>query len=150
MTIVEAMRCGLPVVSTDCPHGPGEIIRDGVDGRLVPVGDSQALADALCELIEDEPRRHRMAAAAVHSAARFSPEPIAHRYQELFTRLTGTRAQRNGERLRTSIRAGRARIRRRSSSLALLRVGRGAPARPRTSTEGRGADERPMAAHGTH
>ncbi|CAM5587576.1 hypothetical protein SMICM304S_06395 [Streptomyces microflavus] len=38
MTIVEAMSSGLPVVATACPHGPAEIIEDGVDGRLVAVG----------------------------------------------------------------------------------------------------------------
>ncbi|SCF84592.1 Glycosyl transferases group 1 [Streptomyces sp. Ncost-T6T-2b] len=60
MTIVEAMRGGLPVVATDCPHGPAEIIEDGVDGRLVPVGDPDAIAAALLQLIEDDGLRHRM------------------------------------------------------------------------------------------
>lgn len=101
MTIVEAMRCGVPVVSTDCPLGPAEIIRDGVDGRLVPVGDRAALAEALIDLIDDEDRRRRMAAAALANAARFDPEPVTRRYERLFAELAGTR----GERARTRLRA---------------------------------------------
>ncbi|ORT60126.1 glycosyltransferase family 4 protein [Streptomyces sp. CB03238] len=87
MTIVEAMRCGLPVVSTDCPHGPGEIIEDGVDGRLVPVGDVDAIADALLALIQDDELRHRTGQAALAASQRFDPVRIAERHEALFTEL---------------------------------------------------------------
>ncbi|GGY01344.1 glycosyltransferase family 4 protein [Streptomyces minutiscleroticus] len=88
MTIVEAMRCGLPVVSTDCPHGPGEIIDNGVDGRLVEVGNVEAIAGGLLELINDDALRHRMAVRALQDSARFDPARIAERYESLFSGLS--------------------------------------------------------------
>ncbi|MEU8891753.1 glycosyltransferase family 4 protein [Streptomyces sp. NPDC048442] len=87
MTIVEAMRCGLPVVSTDCPHGPREIIRDGVDGRLVPMGDADAVARALLALMEDDALRKRMGRAALENSARFDPGQIAERHAALYSDL---------------------------------------------------------------
>uniref|UniRef100_A0AAU2VBM5 D-inositol 3-phosphate glycosyltransferase n=1 Tax=Streptomyces sp. NBC_00003 TaxID=2903608 RepID=A0AAU2VBM5_9ACTN len=87
MTIVEAMRCGLPVVSTDCPQGPREIINDGVDGRLVETGNADAVAAALLELIQDDGLRHRMAKAALESSERFDPARIAERHEAIFDEL---------------------------------------------------------------
>ncbi|MGA5496501.1 glycosyltransferase family 4 protein [Streptomyces cinereoruber] len=87
MTIVEAMRCGLPVVSTDCPNGPREIIEDGVDGRLVPVDDVAAVAGALRELIEDDELRAKTARAALAASERFDPARIAARHEALWTDL---------------------------------------------------------------
>ncbi|CAL9285426.1 D-inositol-3-phosphate glycosyltransferase [Streptomyces sp. SudanB25_2051] len=87
MTIVEAMRCGLPVVSTDCPHGPREIIEDGVDGRLVPVGDADAVAEALLALIQDDELRRRYGRAALEAAGRFDPARIAERHEALWAEL---------------------------------------------------------------
>ncbi|MFI1969524.1 glycosyl transferase family 1 [Streptomyces cinnamoneus] len=91
MTIVEAMGCGVPVVATDCPHGPGEIITDGEDGLLVPVGDSDAIAKGLLKLIEDDELRRTMGAAARESAQRYAPERIADAYLELIDSLGGPR-----------------------------------------------------------
>lgn len=77
--IVEALSCGLPVVSTDCPSGPAEILEDGRYGRLVPVGDEAALARAmdaaLAEPADSEVLKRR--------AADFAPEIAAQRYLEL-------------------------------------------------------------------
>ncbi|MDQ0944513.1 glycosyltransferase family 4 protein [Streptomyces sp. V1I1] len=103
MTIVEAMRCGLPVVSTDCPHGPGEIIEDGVDGRLVPVGDVDAIADALLGLIEDDELRRRTGQAALAASARFDPVRIAERHEALFTELVARGEGRSRSALRDAL-----------------------------------------------
>jgi glycosyltransferase involved in cell wall biosynthesis len=55
--LVEAMASGCPVVSTDCPYGPGEILDGGRYGRLVPVGDADALARAMGDTLADPPDR---------------------------------------------------------------------------------------------
>ncbi|WAZ26259.1 glycosyltransferase family 4 protein [Streptomyces cinnabarinus] len=91
MTIVEAMRCGLPVVSTDCPYGPGEIIEDGVDGRLVPVGDRDALGEALLELVADDERRRRMGRTARENARRFAPAPVVEQAERLIDEAMSAR-----------------------------------------------------------
>ncbi|MFJ9470291.1 glycosyltransferase family 4 protein [Streptomyces caniferus] len=106
MTLVEAMRCGVPVVSTDCPLGPAEIIHDGTDGLLVPRGDGRALSGALLRLIEDPQLRHTMAEAALESSHRYDPEPIAERYALLFQELRSTQGRRARQRT-----LGRARAR---------------------------------------
>lgn len=113
MTIVEAMRCGVPVVSTDCPLGPAEIIKDGVTGRLVPTGDAQALASALMDLMADAPARQAMAAAALESSRAYDPAPLALRYDQLFEELRASRFARFWERGRAAVRARLRRLARR-------------------------------------
>ncbi|MFB6933916.1 glycosyltransferase family 4 protein [Streptomyces sp. HUAS 31] len=91
MTIVEAMRCGLPVVSTDCPYGPGEIIEDGTDGRLVPVGDRESMSAALLELVRDDERRRRMGRRALENARRFGPVPVVEQAERLIDEAMAAR-----------------------------------------------------------
>ena len=62
--LVEAMACGCPVVSTDCPFGPAEVLEGGRLGELVPVGDARALADAMDLALNKPPDRDLLRARA--------------------------------------------------------------------------------------
>jgi len=86
MVLTEAMACGLPVVSFDCPWGPRSIITDGEDGLLVENGNVEALADGLSKLMGDDALRHRMAANGIKNVQRFSIEYIAECWKKLFER----------------------------------------------------------------
>lgn len=86
--VIEAMLCGVPVVSTDCPYGPAELIQDGVSGRLCPVGDPAALAEALAGLAADPRRAAGMGAAAREYARRvFDTAAVCADYEALFLEL---------------------------------------------------------------
>jgi len=75
-SLLEAMACGAPVVATDCPTGPSEIIRHGHDGLLVPVADVDRLAEEILRLGRSPEERVRLGHNAVEVTARFHPERI--------------------------------------------------------------------------
>ncbi len=76
MVITEGLAAGTPVLASDIP-GYRDVLRDGVDGQLVPAGDPLALAEALRRLALDPARRARMAAAARERAERFAWPHVA-------------------------------------------------------------------------
>jgi phosphatidylinositol alpha-mannosyltransferase len=76
MVLTEAFAAGAPVIASDIP-GYRDVLRDGLDGTLVPPGDALALAEALRRLALDQPLRARMAASARERAERFSWPHVA-------------------------------------------------------------------------
>ena len=87
MVITEAMVCGLPVVSFDCPWGPRSIITNHVDGLLVENGDVAALAEGLSFLMNDNSLRQSMHNAGLRNVQRFNINQIAEQWKSLFESL---------------------------------------------------------------
>ena len=82
-SIMEAMAMGMPVVSTDCPcGGPREVIEDGVNGFLIPVGDEDALADRICRLIEDKDLRESFGKMALEIEKKASADAVFAQWKE--------------------------------------------------------------------
>ena len=79
IVLIEALACGTPVVSTDCPSGPREILGDGRFGGLVPVGDEAAMAAALRAALDDPPPAELLRSRA----GMFTVERAVDRYLEL-------------------------------------------------------------------
>lgn len=88
LVLVEAMQCGVPCVSFDCPYGPSDIIDNGVNGYLIENGNVEEFAKATLKLIEDDELRKRMGEAAIEKAKQYLPEKIMPQWIELFKQLT--------------------------------------------------------------
>ncbi len=85
--LLEALACGCPVVSTDCPSGPREVLDDGRYGELVPVGDPAALAQAILAVIDRPPDPERLRARA----RTFSVPAAADRYLAVIEQVLAAR-----------------------------------------------------------
>ena len=87
MVLAEAMAQGLPAVSFDCPTGPSDIVRTNTNGILVENQNKQAMADAICYMIEHPVERKEMGRRAVDTAKDFSGESIAQKWYQLFDEI---------------------------------------------------------------
>jgi len=87
LVLPEAMSCGLPVVSFDCPYGPSDIINDCVDGFLVKGGDINGYVNRICSLIQNQQLRVKMGREGVVSSKRFDAIHIMPLWEKLFSNV---------------------------------------------------------------
>ena len=83
MAILEAMACGIPVISTDCRSGPREILQNGQCGILVPVNNETALADAITRLLKDREQREEFSKRGKERMKDFTVNEIVRQYEDV-------------------------------------------------------------------
>ena len=89
MVMIEAMACGLPVVSFDYKCGPKDIIKDGENGLLVANGDIHGLADTMIDVMGDDNFRKMLSENARKVVSTYSEEVVMKQWIKLFTSLVG-------------------------------------------------------------
>ncbi len=87
-SMLEAMACGTPVIATDCPHGPREVLAHGQAGVLVRPGSAEALASAISRLINDPVYCNHLREQGLSRARELSVKNMVDRYQQVFLELT--------------------------------------------------------------
>ncbi|MGO9614113.1 MAG: glycosyltransferase [Dissulfurispiraceae bacterium] len=94
--ILEAMACGVPVVATDCPFGPREMIDNMKNGILVPMSDDNALAEALRIVLQSDELRRNLVASAFEGLENFSAAKMVTGYEHFFLEIAKVDSARKG------------------------------------------------------
>lgn len=87
MVLIESMRLGVPCISFDCPHGPSEIINNGIDGYLIKPNDFTSFQEKIKDLIVDDAKRKEFGNRAYINVERFFPKEIAFRWKRIFEEI---------------------------------------------------------------
>jgi glycosyltransferase involved in cell wall biosynthesis len=90
-SIIEALACGVPVITIDCPYGPRDIIKDGETGFLVPLDDEEALVKAMLDLAGNKDMRMAMGKRGTERAEEFSVQKMVDGYERVLEALTQNR-----------------------------------------------------------
>lgn len=87
LVLIEAMSCGVPCVSFDCPYGPSDIIKDKEDGLIIENGNIQKMADAICYLIKNDNIRREFGLKSKQNVSVFQDKYIMPQWTTLFNKL---------------------------------------------------------------
>jgi len=87
LVLVEAMTCGVPAISFNCPDGPADIIINNMDGFLIENGNKKVFSEALLNLMYDEDLRKNFGKQAAKDIQRFSPDKVFKMWDDLFEEL---------------------------------------------------------------
>ena len=88
-SIIEAMSCCVPVIATDCPYGPGEIVKDKENGLLVDINDSIGMVRAINSLLLDRKLHKKLSLNGLRTVKKYSIEKMSYAYQKFFYKTIG-------------------------------------------------------------